>query len=486
MSDGIYISGPVAFMEASGSAVYFSKSPSTGGVFSIKGTAAVVKKIQNSLEVAYWGEDNRFPQNIENQMAWCGTGKAALGWKANALYGAGIIPGKIVDYKLEENNTISEVFEPLKRKSETEEIFRFLNNRQMFRFFLEYLLDWVWYGNCFPEAIFSNDCTKITHFVHQESNDCRFKQMNDDGIIDTVYISKLWGMAKNQFAKFDPDKKVEGLVENPRVLTNADRKYIKQLDCIDMYDYKNSAKEIADKLKNNKGLKSAIFPTNYPSPNKTYYQVPAWDGARLSGWVEIACKIPSILKAYLKKGQKIQFHIEIPETYFENKFTKEIWREMNEAKRKEAREDLLKRMDKFLTDDKSDFSTFTSFFDVEPREKTEYGRIKITAIESKYNLDKEILGSSAADVQILTAMGLHPTLIGAGTVGTGTQRTGGSDQREAFLIYNALLNLERQVAFEPLYLARDFNEWGEDIVFRVIDTKLTTLNQNKGTEKTVS
>ena len=94
--------------------------------------------------------------------------------------------------------------------------------------------------------------------------------------------------------------------------------------------------------------------------------------------------------------------------------------------------------------------------------------------------------SSAADVQILTAMGLHPTLIGAGTIGTGTQRTGGSDQREAYLIYTSLLKLEREVALEPLYLARDFNQWGDDIVFRILDTQLTTLDKNTGTEKKLS
>lgn len=484
MSKGIHIAGPVGFMESSGATVSFTKSAAAAGTYQKNsGTALVVKKIETALDVAYWGEDNRFPQNIEQQMKFYGLGKAALEWKAKALFGAGILPGRVTGY-----NQNAEVFEPLDRDA-NKDIYAFLENRAMFRFFLEYLLDWVWYGNCFPEAIFNNNCDKITHFVHQESCDARFKQ-TEDGIIKTVYLSKLWGMSRDQFAQFDPEKKIPGAFTSKSALTEIDGVYLKALDAVDMYDPLNSIKKIAEKQKEKKEgeLKSCIFPTNYPSPNKPYYQVPAWDGARLGGWVEIACKIPQMIKLFLKKGQKIQYHIEVPETYFEKKYTKEVWATMmkDEKKQQEARVELLKQMDEYLTSDKAAFSTFVSFFDVDPIAKDEVGRIKITPIEGKYSVDKDVLTTSAADLQMLAAMGVHPTLFGAGTIGTGAQRTGGSDQREAFLIYNAMLNLERQVAFEPLYLARDFNGWDSDIVFRVLDTKLTTLDQNKGTEKVVS
>src|SRR5204863_2766543 len=126
--------------------------------------------------------------------------------------------------------------------------------------------------------------------VHQESCDARFKQMNENGVIDTVYLSKMWGTSSSQFAKFDPDKKILGIMENPTRLTEVDNKFLKAIDCIDMYDALESTKSIAEKIKDKEGLKSAIFPVNYPSVNKTYYQVASWNGARLVGWVEIACK----------------------------------------------------------------------------------------------------------------------------------------------------------------------------------------------------
>ncbi len=483
MNDNIHIAGPIGFMEASGSAVFFSKNGSGAGTFRTqRGTSPAIQKVQTALEVAYWGEDNRFPQNIEQQMAYCGVGKHGLDWKTRALFGSGILPGRIADYK---DDGATEVFTPLTR-TEGKDIYAFLENRAMLRFWLEYFQDWTWFANCFPEVILSKDATKITGFVHQESCDSRFKQMNDQGVIDTVYLSKMWGTSSSQFAKFDPDKKILGIMENPTQLTEKDNKFLKAVDCIDMYNSLESLTAIAEKLKNKTGLKSAILPVNYPSVNKTYYQVATWDGARLGGWVEIACKIPQIIKLFLKKGQKIQNHIEVPESYFSKKYGATAWRGMDAKKQNEARKKLLKEMDEFLTSDKAAFSTFISFFDVKPHKDEEVGRIKITPIDSKYNIDKEVLTTSAANIEILTAMGLHPTLIGSGTIGTGKQATGGSDQREAYLIYTSLLKLERQVALEPLYLARDYNKWGDDIQFRILDTQLTTLDKNTGTVKKVS
>ncbi len=484
----IHMAGPIAIMESSGSAVYFSKSSASAGSFiTNSGTSTIVKKLQSALEVAFWGEDNRFPQNIENQMSYCGIGKAALDWKARALYGAGIIPGRIMDY---EDDGKTEIFKPLTR-AEGKEVYAFIESRQIFRFFMEYLQDWTWYSNAFPEIILSKDGKKITGFVHQESCDSRYKQMNDQGRIENIYLSKLWGASKDQFAKFDPTKKIAGLVENPKQITEIDNKFIKAMDCIDMYNPVESLKAIADKLaglRKPKELKSAILPVNYPSVNKTYYQVPSWDGARLGGWIEIACKVPSLIKTLYNKAFRLKYHIQVPESYFERQYGFEKWHGFSEDEQREARRKLLKDMDDYLTGEENAFHSFISFFDIAPHDKTEYGKVTIESIEDKTNIDKDLITTSAANVEILMAMQVHPSLFSAGMPGA-THRSGGgsgSDIREAYLVYNALLNLERQVLLEPLYLARDYNQWGDDIVFRIRDTQLTTLDKNKGTQKVVS
>lgn len=484
---------PIAYMTESKATVFFSAADKSAGTFpsSNRGTAAPVKAVQNTLKVAPWGEDNRFPQNIEQAMRYCGVGKAGLKWKAHALWGNGIIPGKITGY---EDEGKKEVFEPLNR-DKYKIIYKTLEARSMFRFFLEYLIDWVWYENNFPELILSKDCKTITGLVHQESSDCRFRQMNEKGEIEKVFISKLWGLSKSQYAIFDPEAKVKGLYENPKDVTEVDGVFVKALSCIDPYDSLESLKAIAESLKSrsDKKLKSAILPVQYPSVGKTYYQVPAWDGSRLSGWVEIASKIPAMLKTLYNNAFKIKYHIQVPESYFHKIYGKEAWLAMDPKKRTEHRKELLQKMDDYLKGADNAYKTFLSVYDVDPHTGKEMGLVKIDSIDEKSNIDKELITQSAADIQLLVSMNIHPTLFGSGTIGTGQQRSGGSDMREAYLIYCASLHLERQVLLEPLYLMRDYNreiggvsQWEEDIVFRFRDTVLTTLDQGKGTEKKLS
>lgn len=483
MSEEIMDYYPIAYLSKSNSAVTFTPGNTDAGSIPVgEGTCLPVRKMQNLLNVANWGEDNRFPQNVEQQMAYYGVGKAALDWKARGLYGNGILPGKIVRY---EDEGKKEIFEPLD-KIAYQKVYDFIDNRRMFRFWIEFLQDWVWYGNCFPELILSKDCTEITGIVHQESCDARYQQMDDNGKIKKVYLSKLWGASATQYVKFDPKRKMLGTIGDFKEPTEVDGKFVKSLHCVDMYDPVRSLQKIADKLKAKDGLKSAILPVNYPSPNKTYYQLCAWDGARLGGWIEIACKLPSLLKHLFNKAMHIKYHIKVPETYFWKLHGKKEWIAMPAKEKRDKRRDLLKKMDEYLTGADNAYSTFISIFDINEPDSKEYGKVEIDSIEDKLNVDKEILMSSAADAQNLIAMGVHPTLFGAGVIGTGHQRTGGSDQREAFLVYTALLNLERQVLLEPLYLVRDYNDWDKDIVFRFRDTILTTLDQNKGTEKVVS
>lgn len=480
----IEMAGPVAFLSESKSAVFFSKSPASGKP---RGTSNIIKRLQNEKNIAFWGEDNRFPQNIEQQLAYCGVARAGLDWKARTLYGNGIVPGTITG--VQDDGT--EIFTPQPRSNEI--VYKFLENRSMFRFLLEYFQDWTTYNNTFPEMILSEDAKSITGLVHQESCDSRFQQMNEDGDITSVFLSKLWGASSDQFAKFDPKKAMRGLQRNPESPDLIESKYIKKVDCIDMYDSLNSLQNIAKSLEGKDGLKSAILPVNYPSVNKTYYQVPAWDGARLAGWLEISAKIPSMLKALYTKAFRIRYHIEVPWSFFEEKYTPEGWAGMDEAAQTAAKKALLKDMDDGLSGDENAYKSFITFYQVNPQDKKEYGKITINEVPDTAKLDKEFITQSAADIQTLVAMQVSPTLFGAGTIGTGQQRSGGSDKREDYNIYISGLSLERNVLLEPLYLVRDYNrevggmdEWKEDLVFRFRDTVMTTLDKGHGQESSMN
>lgn len=479
----------VAYLEGSHAAVYFSQT-SNGFQKNSTGTPTLIKKLITSLDIAPWGEDNRFPQNITNLMDYTGVGKSLLDKKARSLWANGIIPGKITGY---EDEGKEEIFQPLDRQ-QYKPVYDFIEARWFYRFYLEFLRDWTWYGNCFPEVILSNDGKSIAKFVHQESCDVRYKQMNDQGQIDTVYLSKLWGMSQDQFVKFDPSKSIKGLVANPANITSVDGKLVKQLDCIDMYDALNSLKRISGKFKSATGLKSAILPVNYPSSNKTYYQLPDWDGARLSGWIEIAGKIPAMFKALYNKSFSIKYHIKIPWLYFEKKYGK-AWLDADlEAKRKIVSNEL-QVMDKFLSGSEKAYTSFVSFFEVDKTDRKDYAKLEIDSLDNKSSQEKDLITSQAVNSEIAFAMGVHPDQMGIGAPGGPYSGSAGSGSniREGKLVYDALLNLEREVILEPLYLVRDYNrevggmkEWEEDIRFKFRDIVLTTLDAGSGTEKVIS
>ena len=493
MSD-IVVQGPVAYMSNSKSAVYFSMDNAASAPSNSKsgsGTYLPIKKLQNILDVAYWGEDNRFPQNVDKQLRYCGVARSALNYKAKSLWGSGIIAGTITGYK----DDGSEIFKPIEY-DKNNPVIKLLNSSHLNRAYTEFLLDFAHFYNCFPEMIFSKDTKTITGFVHQESCDSRFKQ-NDQNVPDTIFLSKLWGMSADEYAQFDPKKMIYGLVQNPPIINEVDNKFVKALDCIDMYNAVESAKKIADKHLGEKGLaglKSAILPVNYPSPNKTLYQLPYWDGARLSGWFEIAAKVPNIYKTVYNNAFNIKYHIEVPTSYFTEKYGQAQWNAFSIPEKDSKKRDLLKELDDYLSGDEKAGRTIVTTYIYDNITKQEFGRIKITCIDNKSNIDKDLLASSAANVEILMSMQIHPAIFSAGMTGNAYRSGGGSgsDIREAFIVQNTLLASERNICLEPLNLIRDYNlevggieEW-DGIVFRIKDTVLTTLDTGAGSKKVIS
>jgi len=472
--------GMVAYMAGSESSVYIRP----GGTYQSSGTPAPLRKLITTLDVAPWGEDNRFPQNIARMLEQVGIARPALNKKMKRLYGQGILPCHIVDY---EDEGKKEIIKPLDR-TKYKHVYGFIEDRRFTRFQAEFLQDWVTFANCFPEGILSKDGTEITGWVHQESCDCRFKQMDEKGRINTVYLSKLWGLTSDQYVRFKDKKTFSAYAQATDMLpTVVDNKYLKKLHAIDPYNALESLKEHTSGMESTNRFKSFILPVSYPSSNKTYYQLPVWDGARVAGWFEIAAAIPNLIRSLLNNAFHIKYHIELPAAYFEKRVGSANWEGMSPEQRKKVRQTVLSEMNQFLKGTDKAGSAFVSEFDSTPHDGKEYNRVKITELTNKINIDKEFLASASANSEILFAMEQNPDEIGAGVPGSAYGgNKGGSNIREGSLLSISELKLERELILEPLYLTRDYNGWGDDVHFRYRDTILTTLDKNKGTEKVIS
>lgn len=454
---------------------YLSESKAAVSITPAKRVTAApqVVKLAKALDVAPWGEDNRFPQNVVKGLECSGVAQSTLAWKAKSIWGSGIVYGSTAG----DDDGSGEKFKVAK-PGDFPDVDAFFEENNIPRFFAEFAMDLVYFANCFPELIFDNNRKKIVGIIHQESADCRWKQMNERGEINTVLISKLWGLTKDQFVKYDKDKYVTGFLKTDGLPDKADNKYLIQLPAADMYFPMDSVKKIVATT----NYKSFIFPVNYPSPNKTYYQLPSWDGCRLGGWIELSAKVPEMLKALYNNAFNLRYHIEIPECYFEKRFGAGKWQAMDESAQRAARESVLQMMDKFLAGSENAYKSFVSYFEVSV-DYVEHARIKITPIDTKNTTDKDLLLGGTANSEIMFAMGVNPNILGAGKPGgVYSSNQGGSNIREGKLEHDSNLHLERQLALEPLNFIKKWNEWPKELEFRFKDTILTTLDTGKQTE----
>lgn len=473
----VEIHGNHAFLSGAGAIVTFTKPSYAAFSETTQAAMPKVTALNTRLGIAPWGEDNLFPQNIVKQLDYCGVAKSALDWKSRALFGNGIVWGKP-----ETDADGKEIFRVAKKGDYPDVDAWMRTNKKLLRFYLEFSQDWNWFGNCFPELILSKDGKKITKLVHQESCDCRFLQMDKKGRIQWVLLSKLWGNLTDQFVKFDPKKApTTTSTGGPTSATVIDNEYVVKRRALDPY---NPFEDLQEAVK--EGARNVILPVQYPSPNKTYYQLAYWDGARMAGWIEIAAKIPTMLKAMYENAFNLKYQIEIPEQYMERRFGAG-WNDLEPQEKEEKRMDVLRLMDKWLSGAENSYKTFVTYFDT-TREGTEFNRIKINPIENKTTFDKDLLASATANGEILFAMQIKPNLIGASSPGSNStgQDGSGSATREDFLVYLAQLFLERNIILEPLALVQEYNGWDQELEFRFRDIVLTTTDQNSGTVKKIS
>jgi hypothetical protein len=462
----VFLDNNFAVLSGTNSATVFIKP--SAKVADSQSTIANLEEILNENKIVPWGENNQFPQFIIDELKACGIAIFGLGTKARSLYGGGLLYG---------TRNAEGVFTQ-SVKGQWPEVDKFWkDNNKLTRFYSEFFTDWVYYANCFPELLLSLDGKKINKLAHQESTDCRI--VAKGSAIAKIAISKYWSNPNKILPNLEKDS-VNNSFKKPKVnLNSLDKKYVSFVNAIDMYNPLESTQELAIK-----GHRNLILPVNYPSPGKTFYQLSEWDATRHAGWINIASNIPSLAKAYYENAFHIKYHIEIPEDYFVKKVGEEKWIEMDAEAKKKVKQSLLETMTEFLAGSENAWKSFVSYFDINKITGEAIPSIKISVIENKNSVEKDLLNSGTANREILIAMGINPNMIGAGQSGGGySSNQGGSNIREGKLVMDANLALDRELALEPLYLIKQFNQWPDDVEFAFKDTILTTLDTGAGAKQ---
>jgi hypothetical protein len=412
-------------------------------------TQPIVKdhSVVSSLGYVPWGDANDFPQQVLKRGRRSTIIPQALNWKAN------LISRKVRPYLVDEDDTGKEILQPVKDP----EILAFLDTRHFKRYVRESANDIFWFLNIFPELILSKDRKKITHIHPNDASYCRIGQQNSKGVSEHVYVNANW----------------------PNAMFNSDEtEKIRALDPY-QYDLVNWTRDEHSKVF------KFIYPSSYPTPGNTFYQLAHWDGIRASGWLDVLEKVPEVKKAMFENQMTIKYHIQIPREYWPNEYGS-LWEKATPAERDAIRMAKMEQINNRIVGAKNSGIALITEFGVSSIDGRTIEGWKIEAIPDKLKDGAHLADNMEATSHLLYSLGLDPTLVGFASKEMGS-RSGGSDKRESLLIYLSQLDPYRDVLYEPLDFIAEFNGWKAKypgLEFRSKQTILTTLDTGAGsTEK---
>lgn len=395
--------------------------------------------------IVLWGVANNFPQMILEKGRRSTIIPAALRWQSN-LVSTRLHPCQVYfDGK-------TEILEPVKDP----EIQEFITNRHFRRYQREAANDIFWLLNIFPELILSKNRKKITHIHPNDASYCRLGVQNDVGVSEFTYINANWPHASWE------DK------ETHKIRTLDPYQY-------DLVDWARDKHTSEFKF---------IFPSSYPTPGNTFYQLAHWDGIRTSGWLDVLEKVPALKKALFDNQMNIKYHIQIPYEYWPSHYG-DRWRTATPEERDKIKREKVAELNLQLTGVEKTGIAFATEYGISSLDQKTNEGWKIEALPDKLKDGAHLADNMEATAHLMYALGIDPTLVGFASKEQGA-RSGGSDKREALAIYLSQLQPYRDVLLEPLNFIAEFNGWKKKypaLEFRTIQTVLTTLDTGADQKK---
>ncbi len=396
--------------------------------------------IENKPKMVPWGDNNDLPWAILGKLGKSVVMSPNTLFSVLAGYGQGIEVKQLVNGK----ETDLEEFG---------EIDSFFQDNLIDQYYLEQLNDMKPFFFTITEFILSVDQKKITDINHLEDVFCRFSSMNKEtGRIECIYYAN-W--------KDNPDK--DSITQIP------------------LLDHKRPFKDLQEKIAKDKKLTKVAMVNRFPLPGNTYYPVPPYASAFESQWYDIAQLIPIGKKAKFQNGIRVRYHIENHKDYFPSIYKEE--RITDPEKQQKRKKEEYENIKNFLSGMENSGKAWFSTFYTDPTGK-EVQMVRITNLDKASEGGDWIADSEEASNMLCYAQGVHPNLNGA-TPGKSGSNMSGSDKRELFTIKQALEKPFRDILLRPIKLAARFNGY-KNLIIRVPDLMLTTLDKGKDAEKTTS
>jgi len=398
-----------------------------------------VEGIKEPIKLVPWGDNNDFPNKANDfvkNITVVGSGIRKLG---KIHFGRGVFA---YEKKLDENNKEDVI------PSQNPELIEFFKKNRINNFAKKIITDYERLGIYFCEFILDvGSNSKIKKVRHLQAMHCRVSVWED---IDNFYRSR--------YVVYSPEFPDEVEAENSAAIHCISP----DMDIDDVKEYLEA---------NN--IEKFVRPVMIYTPGNDYYPLPSWWSAVESKWVDISMLIPLVKKAIIQNSMTLKYLVKIPLDYFKKKYPEGKF--TAEEKKIKIDQDLT-GLDEFLKDFENTGKSLTTYYDLDHR-GNQVGAWEIEVIDNKIKEGALNLDSAAANSEILFAIGIDPTLIGAGMPGKELGSKSGSDKREAFNIAISDAMYDRIDTLDTLNFIAEFNEW-ENTHFAYKDNIITTLDKN--------
>ena len=357
------------------------------------------------------------------------------------------------------------------------EVQDFLERNNLTQTYLHLAADQILLGMCFPEIelqrTYIDDTTgrkvsntrwqpKAVGLHYRPAHTTRLERMDEQNRINYVYISNQWFDTTEQHAA--TDFRIAALpCLNPEAPTADLRRILRETRTANVSRRKRPTR--------------FVLPTQYPTPGRPYYPIPAWWSIFAGGIYEYAYSMIED-RATAKKNSNVIGRI----IYIHNDYLMQMYNQMaldTDEKKRKFREAMYSEINTFLSDKDNMGKPLVSFKFRDGNGNTT-NAWEIVEIESN---SKNTADANQKELQeissiIFFAMSLDSRLVG-NTPGDATS-SGGTDLRERYLLKQIQMSPTQQLILYPLQVISAHNEWDRKHLRWTIKREvMTTLDNSK-------
>ena len=357
------------------------------------------------------------------------------------------------------------------------EIEDFLERNNLLQTYLHLAADQILLGMCFPEIelqqTYIDENTsravkttawkpKAVGLRYRPAHTTRLERMDEQNRINYVYISNQWYDITVQ--KDGEDYKIDAIPTlNPESPAADLRRVLRET--------RNS------NVTKSKRPTRFVLPTQFPTPGRPYYPIPAWWSIFAGGIYEYAYTMIDD-RATAKKNSNVIGRI----IYIHNDYLMQMYNQNNcdtKDKKQQLRDQIYSEINTFLKDKDNMGKPLVSFKFRDGNGNTT-NAWEIVDVESNSKSTAEANQKELQEISsiIFFAMSLDSRLVG-NTPGDASSH-GGTDLRERYLLKQIQMSPTQQLILYPLKVISSHNEWDRKHLRWTIKREvMTTLDNSK-------